>query len=64
VTEQAADQRHATIARMETTGAIKAGCATCEEYFYSAERPADVFAPRHTPRCGAHYAHCTCDHCF
>lgn len=61
MTEQA---RADTIARMENTGSINPDCETCRQHFYPAQNPANVFAPRHTPRCGAHYAHCTCDRCF
>jgi hypothetical protein len=61
---QSADRRDAAIARMEETGSISSDCKTCQEWFYSAPDPLNVMAPRHKPRCGARYAHCTCDRCF
>lgn len=61
------DDRDQQLERMEQAGTVHPDCETCQSYFYTAENPANVFAPNHTasPRCeSGKHSHCSCDTCF
>lgn len=55
------------VERLEAVGSIDPECAACRDYFYGAENPLNVMAPRHkaSSRCeSGKRLHCTCPVCW
>ena len=59
--------RATLILSLEREGFLVMDCAECRAFFYTADDPRTVFAPRHqaSVRCASgKRPHCSCDSCF